>query len=197
MGGAASSGGGPGGRRRQGDRTRRRNGLSGGERRSRSAKHDPVTAEISETAETGETAATKAPVPPAPAQRAALDTHFRPATYVPTRGDLPAVVTSSGLEVSFAELEERSCRLAQALFDYGLRPGDHVAILLPNDERTHEIVFGAQRSGLYFTMVNTHLTAEEAAYIVNDCGARTLVTSAKLGSSLPRWSLSPLLSSCA
>ena len=42
-------------------------------------------------------------------------------------------------------------------------------------------MFGAQRSGLYFTMVNTHLTAEEAAYIVNDCGARTLVTSAKLG----------------
>ncbi len=54
-------------------------------------------------------------------------------------------------------------------------------MLLPNDDRTHEIVFGAQRSGLYFTMVNTHLTAEEAAYIVDDCGARTLVTSARLG----------------
>jgi long-chain acyl-CoA synthetase len=132
------------------------------------------------TAETPETDETAAAQPP-PAQRSALETRFRPATYVPTRGDLPAVITSSGLEVSFAELEERSCRLAQALFDYGLRPGDHVAILLPNDERTHEIVFGPQRSGLYYTMVNTHLTAEEGAYIVNDCGARTLVTSAKLG----------------
>jgi acyl-CoA synthetase (AMP-forming)/AMP-acid ligase II len=105
---------------------------------------------------------------------------LRPATYVAAHPGRPAVITSSGVTVTFAELEERSCRLAQALFAHGLRPGDHVAILLPNDERTHEVVFGAQRSGLYYTMVNTHLTAEEAAYIVNDCGARTLVASAKL-----------------
>ena len=70
-------------------------------------------------------------------------------------------------------------------------------MLLPNDDRTHEIVFGAQRSGLYFTMVNTHLTAEEAAYIVDDCGARTLVTSARLGELTVRWSRSPPRSSCA
>ena len=60
------------------------------------------------------------------------------------------------------------------------RPGDHVAVLLPNDDRTHEVAFGLQRSGLYYTMVNTHLAAEEAAYIVEDCGARTLITSAAL-----------------
>ncbi len=117
---------------------------------------------------------TASPTPPP------LDTHFRPATYVATHPERAAVVTSSGRTVTFAELEERSCRLAQALFAHGLRPGDQVAILLPNDERTHEVVFGAQRSGLYYTMVNTHLTAEEAAYIVNDCGASTLVTSARL-----------------
>ena len=76
--------------------------------------------------------------------------------------------------VTFAELEERSSRLAQALFAHGLRPGDHVAVLLPNDDRTHEVAFALQRSGLYYTMVNTHLAAEEAAYIVVDCGARTL-----------------------
>ena len=131
------------------------------------------------TPETSETA-DQQPQPP-PAQRAALDSHFRPGTYAATDPDRPAVITSAGVAVSFAELEQRSCRLAQALFDHGLRPGDHVAMLLPNDDRTHEIVFGAQRSGLYFTMVNTHLTAEEAAYIVDDCGARTLVTSARLG----------------
>ena len=53
-------------------------------------------------------------------------------------------------------------------------------MLLPNDDRTHEVAFGLQRSGLYYTMVNTHLAAEEAAYIVEDCGARTLITSAAL-----------------
>ena len=34
--------------------------------------------------------------------------------------------------------------------------------------------------GLYYTMVNTHLTADEAAYIVVDCGAHTLITSSAL-----------------
>jgi len=106
--------------------------------------------------------------------------HFRPGVYAATARDRPAVVTSSGHVVTFAELEERSCRLAQALFAHGLRPGDHVAVVLPNDHRTHEVTFGLQRSGLYYTMVNTHLAAEEAAYIVRDCGARTLITSAAL-----------------
>ena len=88
---------------------------------------------------------------------------FRPATYAATTPDRPAVIMSSGAVVTFAELEERSCRLAQALHAFGLRTGDHVAALIPNDERAHEVAFGLQRSGLYYTMINTHLTAEEAA----------------------------------
>ncbi|HWF14959.1 MAG TPA: acyl-CoA synthetase [Acidimicrobiales bacterium] len=107
-------------------------------------------------------------------------TRFRPATYVVTDPERPAVITSDGRVVTFAELEERSCRLAQALYAYGLREGDHVAVLMRNDDRTHEVAFGLQRSGLYYTLVNTHLTAEEAAYIVEDCGAHTLITSRAL-----------------
>ena len=106
--------------------------------------------------------------------------HFRPGVHAATAPERPAVITSAGRVVTFAELEERSCRLAQALYAHGLRPGDHVAVLLPNDHRTHEVTFGLQRSGLYCTMVNTHLAAEEAAYIVQDCGARTLITSSSL-----------------
>jgi acyl-CoA synthetase (AMP-forming)/AMP-acid ligase II len=107
-------------------------------------------------------------------------TTFRPAIYVATHPERPAVVTTKGRVVTFGELEERSCRLAQALYAHGLREGDHVAVLMLNDDRTHEVAFGLQRSGLYYTMVNTHLTAEEAAYIVNDCGAHTVISSAGL-----------------
>ena len=82
--------------------------------------------------------------------------------------------------VTFGELEERSARLANALFAHGLRDGDHVAVVLPNDHRTHEVVWGLQRSGLYYTVVNTHLAPDEAAYIVNDCGAQVLITSSAL-----------------
>jgi long-chain acyl-CoA synthetase len=109
-----------------------------------------------------------------------LDTSLSPSTFAASHPDRPAVITSSGQIVTFAELEDRSCRLAQALFAHGLRPGGHVAVLLPNDHRTHEVVWGLQRSGLYSTVVNTHLTAEEAAYIVNDCGAKVLISSSGL-----------------
>jgi acyl-CoA synthetase (AMP-forming)/AMP-acid ligase II len=113
---------------------------------------------------------------------APLTTSLSPSTYAASHPQRPAVITSSGQIVTFAELEARSCRLAQALYAEGLRVGDHVAVLLPNDHRTHEVVWGLQRSGLYSTVVNTHLTADEAAYIVNDCGAKVLITSTALSS---------------
>ena len=56
-------------------------------------------------------------------------------------------------------------------------PGATIAILLENHPRFLEIAWAAQRSGLYYTAINSHLTAEEAAYIVADCGAQLLVSS--------------------
>lgn len=82
--------------------------------------------------------------------------------------------------VSFAEVEDRSRRLALWMRSRGLRRGDTVAILLPNHLRFLEVAWAAQRSGLYYTTVNWHLTPEEAGYIVADCGARLLVTSHSL-----------------
>ncbi len=82
--------------------------------------------------------------------------------------------------VTFRELEDRSNRLANFLHHQGLRPGDHIAVVLENNERVHEVVWAAQRSGLYWTLINNHLTPEETAYIVEDCGARVLITSAAM-----------------
>lgn len=55
--------------------------------------------------------------------------------------------------------------------------GDTIAVLMENNERIHAVMWAARRSGLYFTLVNSHLTAQEAAYIVHDCGARALISS--------------------
>jgi acyl-CoA synthetase (AMP-forming)/AMP-acid ligase II len=111
-----------------------------------------------------------------------LITTYSPSTFAAIHPGRPAVITSSGRTVTYGELEARSCQLAHALFAHGLRPGDHVAVLLVNDHRTHEVAWGLQRSGLYLTFVNTHLAADEAAYIVNDCGARVLIASSALTS---------------
>ena len=40
-----------------------------------------------------------------------------------------------------------------------------------------EVAWAAQRSGLYYTAINWHLSAEEVEYILGDCGAGVLVTS--------------------
>jgi long-chain acyl-CoA synthetase len=104
-----------------------------------------------------------------------------PGAFARTRPDHPAIVmASSGDTTTYRELDERSNQLARLWHERGLRRGDHVAILLPNHLRYLEVVWAALRSGLYYTPVNWHLTAPEAAYIVADCGARSVVTSVDL-----------------
>jgi fatty-acyl-CoA synthase len=84
---------------------------------------------------------------------------------------------ATGQYLTFRDLDERSNRFAQYLYANGLRRGDHIALFMENNLRFMEICWAALRSGLYYTTVNRYLTAEEAAYIVNDCGARALVSS--------------------
>jgi long-chain acyl-CoA synthetase len=108
-------------------------------------------------------------------------TNLHPGAQVEARGDAPAVIMAgSGEVVTYAELEERSRRVAQLLHAAGLRPGDHIAIMMENHPRYFEIFWGAQRSGLYTTPINWHLKADEAGYIVEDCGAAAVFVSAAL-----------------
>ena len=90
------------------------------------------------------------------------------------------VVGETGETVTFRELDERSGSLARLLRARGLERGATVAILLENSPRFLEVAWAAQRSGLYYTAINWHLTPDEAAYIVRDCGATALVSSQRL-----------------
>jgi fatty-acyl-CoA synthase len=92
------------------------------------------------------------------------------------------IMARSGAQLTYGELNERSIRLARLLHAAGLRPGDVVALFMENNIRYHEVYWAAVRSGMYLCAVNKYLTAPEAAYIVNDSGAKALVTSAALGS---------------
>ncbi|GAB2886268.1 acyl-CoA synthetase [Nocardioides pacificus] len=102
-----------------------------------------------------------------------------PGTWAQKTPDKPALVMAgSGRTLTYAQLDERSIRLSRHLYDAGLRRGDVVALLSDNTPETYEVYWAALRSGLYITAVNHNLTADEAAYIVNDCEARALVVSA-------------------
>jgi long-chain acyl-CoA synthetase len=90
----------------------------------------------------------------------------------------PAVVMADGsATVTYAELDYRSCKVSRLLALLGVGPGDHVAMLMANRPEYFEIGWGAQRRGTYWTPVNWHLTADEAGYIVEDCGAQVLFAS--------------------
>ena len=96
--------------------------------------------------------------------------------------DRPAIVmTGSGEITTYRELNERSNRLAHAFRQAGLRTGDHMALMMVNGSPFLEVAWAAQRSGLYYTALNSHLRRDEAQYILDDCGAEALVISAPLG----------------
>ncbi len=91
------------------------------------------------------------------------------------------LMSTSGERVSYRQLEERANRCAQLLRSLGLRDGDGIALFLVNGPRYFEPCWAAQRAGLYYTPLSTHLTAGEVAYIAKDCGARVLIASRELG----------------
>jgi long-chain acyl-CoA synthetase len=101
-----------------------------------------------------------------------------PGTVATTDPGRRAVVMGGGEVVTYGELNDGSIRLARLLREAGLRPGDHFAVMAENHPRYCEVVWAALRSGFYVTAVNSHLTADEAAFIVDDCDAKVLVTSA-------------------
>jgi len=86
-------------------------------------------------------------------------------------------MASSGEAVTYARLNDRSNQLAQLFYDAGLRFGDHIAVLMENRAEYFEPCWAAQRSGLFFTCINSHFNADEVAYIVDDCDAQVLVVS--------------------
>ena len=74
---------------------------------------------------------------------------MQPGDHVLNGDDRPAaIMATSGLPVTYRELDARSKQLARLFYDRGLRSGDHMAILLENHPRYFEVFWAAQRSGL-------------------------------------------------
>jgi long-chain acyl-CoA synthetase len=101
-----------------------------------------------------------------------------PGQHAQARLGQPAVVMAgSGESVSYRELEARSNRLAHLLRAAGLRRLDHYAVFMENHPRFVECCAAGERSGLYYTCINSFLTAPELAYIVNNSLSKVLITS--------------------
>jgi len=87
------------------------------------------------------------------------------------------IMANSGESVSYAELEARANRLAHLFRNRGLRRQDHYAIYMENNSRYLEACGAGERAGLYYTCVNSYLTASELAYILTNSESQILITS--------------------
>ena len=92
--------------------------------------------------------------------------------------DRPAILSGSGNR-TYAELNQRANQLARALRARGVRAGDSVGLVCSNRPEFAETYGATNRSGLRLTPVNWHLTGEEIAYILDDCGAVAFVADAR------------------
>lgn len=103
-------------------------------------------------------------------------TLFRNARRVPHR---TALVGPAGRR-SYAELDARVNRTANALAAAGLRKGDRLALMSPNTEGFVETFYAAMRLGLVVVPVNPRMAAPEVTYLLDDSGARGFVFDSSL-----------------
>ncbi len=76
--------------------------------------------------------------------------------------------------ISTSELVDRVQRLAKALQEFGVQKGDRVALMAENGPHWPTVDFATLCSGAVLVPIYPTLTPDQAAYIVNDCGARTV-----------------------
>ncbi|MCA6125552.1 AMP-binding protein [Bradyrhizobium sp. WSM 1704] len=87
------------------------------------------------------------------------------------------IMAGTGEIVTYRELEARNNRLAHLFRRRGMKRLDHYSIFMENNNRYLEACGAGERSGLYFTCVNSFLTPSELAYILTNSQSRILITS--------------------
>ncbi|CAM5546788.1 fatty-acyl-CoA synthase [Streptomyces spiroverticillatus] len=99
----------------------------------------------------------------------------RRARKTPHRTALIHQRTDGHRSFSYADLHDRSTRLAHVLHARGVRRGDRVAHLGPNHPSFLETLFASGLLGAVFVPLNTRLAMPEIAYQLADSGARILI----------------------
>ncbi len=89
-------------------------------------------------------------------------------------------VVCDGSRLTFAELELRAHKLANALIARGIGPGDRVIVYLANGIELVEAMAGILKAGALIVPLSTRLTAGEVAHIVGDCEPKGAVYGAEL-----------------
>ena len=83
--------------------------------------------------------------------------------------------TVMGMPTTYAELNARANRFANALLDYGIKAGDRVAIIMGNSPTFLVAQQGIIKAGAVVVTVNPLYTGRELAHVLGDSGSRLAV----------------------
>ncbi|MEA2109070.1 MAG: long-chain fatty acid--CoA ligase [Pseudomonadota bacterium] len=100
-----------------------------------------------------------------------------------TYPDKPAIIHGERC-FTYAQFNERTNRLANALSRQGLRRGDNVAILQYNYPETLESIFACFKTGIGAVPINFRLHPKECAFIIDHSQARAVIISSEFNESL-------------
>ena len=90
-------------------------------------------------------------------------------------GNQDALVNlSEGTRLTYAELQQRADKLAQALIGYGLQKGDRVGLWSPNSSNWIVLQLASAKAGIILVTVNPAYRAQELGFVLNHSGARVL-----------------------
>lgn len=85
---------------------------------------------------------------------------------------------------SFGRLAEDARRIASALADSGIGPGDRIAVLMYNQPEYVRFLLGAAAAGVVTVSINTMLKTAELHYILADSGACAVVTGSRMAKTI-------------
>ncbi|MWB78090.1 AMP-binding protein [Pseudooceanicola sp. 216_PA32_1] len=91
------------------------------------------------------------------------------------RPGAPALLKGHEVVADYAAFARQAAGLGAALVERGIRPGDRVAIFLPNTIEYLPIFFGILWAGATTVPINGKLHAREAAWIVSHSGAKIVL----------------------
>ncbi|PWA13112.1 o-succinylbenzoate--CoA ligase [Pueribacillus theae] len=100
-----------------------------------------------------------------------LDWKRRAIKYYPDK----IAVIDEEKRFTYKEFGERVDRLSIALYEAGIRQGDHVAVMLPNTHYMLESFYGICQLGAVMVPLNYRLAAEDLNYIINHSDAKMLI----------------------
>ena len=103
--------------------------------------------------------------------------------HLPTRGDKTAIIfepndpKEEALHITYRELHERVCRMANVLLDHGVKKGDRVCIYLPMIPELSVALLACARIGAIHSVVFAGFSSHALATRINDSDCKIVITS--------------------